>query len=178
MSEENSASRKWFYIDQAGETQGPMSLEEVAKCNEGIPDYYVFAEGLKDWVQASELPRLPAKFNSPPAEGQRFESAAGPSFDLADEEQLRWLTALGAEPGDGLTRRQASEWIRQFEGSGVQPTPKNLAAFQTWKDGVNLARPQKRALKKEILPLKNRSDGSWLSVWKSLTASLRRRPLN
>ncbi len=129
MSKESSAQRQWFYIDQAGNTQGPMSLGEVQQQNIGVADFYLFTEGLTDWVQASDLPRVLASLNDS-SPGPRPKEA--PS-NLATEKQRRWLMALGAAVPDGLTKREASSMIEDLKERGVFPEPDKLAEYHAWK---------------------------------------------
>jgi hypothetical protein len=137
MSDDSASERKWFYIDQAGETQGPMTLAEVVQRNEGLPDYYLFTEGLPDWVKASDLPAASAALGQvPQPKGTTQPQSTEPpptGSQLATEKQRRWLMALGAEPQRNLLKTEASTWIAQLEGGGIEPTEHALAEYKEWK---------------------------------------------
>jgi hypothetical protein len=68
---------EWYYLDAANNAHGPLPAREVDE-SAGLEAYYVYREGMSDWVVNRECPEFLSLRNSPPRTVQpvrRFESA-------------------------------------------------------------------------------------------------------
>lgn len=55
---------KEYYYEEKGEQKGPVSLEELKE--RVTSDTKIWREGLKDWVEAKNLPELEGHLSSVP----------------------------------------------------------------------------------------------------------------
>ncbi len=128
-----SLDMEWYYVDPEGKSRGPVSLEEMAKENEGVADYYVFTEGLEEWVLASKMPEIISRMSQQgisivkPTPTQAPSTKPRWTSDPATEKQIILLTLYGIEARQGMTKGEASDLISKMKDDGIEPTPENRA---------------------------------------------------
>jgi putative phage-type endonuclease len=60
---------QWYFLDAVSNAHGPLSARQVSQ-DAGLETYYVWREGMSDWVVSRECAEFLALSESPPAAGQ------------------------------------------------------------------------------------------------------------
>lgn len=106
-----------FFIILDDKQMGPFSIEEL-KVRGLKPDTPVWAEGMKDWAKASEVPALEqAIIAGEPDGGQwqqrEYNGQLPPQWNAAQQQQQQWQQPAGEEPqqADDSKGNGAKGWI-------------------------------------------------------------------